>query len=106
MQLLTEQHVSNLGASSLVPHFLISTYAYNFLHNVYMTDEAYDHLCKRLHAAYDCISHPHKSLIEKDALLSTTGYYLKQNDFPTVVKVIAGNLIQKSFEDTLYAEFA
>ena len=91
--MLTPVFVDQLSSSQLVPHYLLSSYAYQFLHATYMTDEAYDKLCHRLHAEYDLAHHPHKTLIDKDALQATTGYYLKASQYPTIVRVAAESLI-------------
>jgi NAD-dependent DNA ligase len=54
-----------------------------------MSDEEYDILCKRLHNEWDEIEHPHKSLIDRDALKSGTGFYI--NKYPTMVMGAALN---------------
>ena len=91
--MLDEEFVEKLNGFQMVPHYLMSSYAYQFLNSQYMSDTAYDKLCVRLYAQYDLIQHQHKHLIDKEALKSTTGYYLKASEYPTIVKVAAQSLV-------------
>lgn len=50
-----------------------------------MTDDAFDLLCVRLLERYDYIEHPHMHLIDKGMLEAGTGYYIREQDYPSRV---------------------
>jgi len=63
----------------LVPYYLIHSYLYYEKDNPIVSDEEYDRICKMLYESYDTVKHCHKHLIDKESLLSGTGYHLKYN---------------------------
>lgn len=93
--MLNTDDIEKLDSKCLVQHYLMSSYAYGFLNRTYMDDHAYDRLCKRLQDEFDSIEHRHKSLIDKDALSATTGYYIREENYPEIVKIAARNLVEK-----------
>ena len=68
MNLLTTSHVDQMPLGALVSNYLMSSYAYEHLHAVYMDDSAYDRLCKRLDEHFDEIAHQHKHLVDRSDL--------------------------------------
>lgn len=83
------RHMADINL--LVPLFLMSNYLYIYgptleppLDTV-LTDAEYDKLCVALLNNWDRITHHHKKLINKDALVTATGAYL-QDRFPEIVK--------------------
>tara|TARA_B110000090_G_scaffold215_1_gene198 strand:- start:295 stop:585 length:291 start_codon:yes stop_codon:yes gene_type:complete len=63
----------------LVPYYLIHSYLYYEKDNPIVSDEEYDRICKMLYESYDTVKHCHKHLIDKETLLSGTGFHLKYN---------------------------
>lgn len=57
----------------LVPWFLMSCYAYYELDRPLISDGLFDHLCRKLEARWESVSHPHKGLITLDHLRAGTG---------------------------------
>lgn len=60
----------------------------------------YDVLCADLLARFDDIRHPHKHLLDKDALRAGSAYHLATHQYPAVVREIALNLK----DDPLYLD--
>jgi NAD-dependent DNA ligase len=74
----------------LVPYYLMYSYLYYKKDISMITDEEYDRICKELYKEWKNIEHFHKPLINKEALLSGTGYTLK---YPDRVKYAAEALV-------------
>lgn len=89
--------VERMKDGHLVSHFLLASFAYYHQNESPMTDNAFDLLCKRLLERYDYVTHPHKYLIDKDMLRAGSGYNLRWDDYPTMVKVavIHGRYLEK-----------
>lgn len=83
--------VNRMKDGQLVQHFLMASFAYYHQNESPMTDHAFDLLCKRLLDRYDHVVHPHKYLIDKDMLRAGSGYNLRWDDYPTIVKVAVTN---------------
>ena len=80
--------MKNINTNQLVPYYLMSSFLYYSAHPQWVSplnDIEYDNLCKRLLDEWDSIEHPHKYLIDFESLSSGTGYYLKQDDYPSIV---------------------
>jgi NAD-dependent DNA ligase len=78
--------INKLTREQLVPQYLIHSYLYYVEGRHFLSDRSYDILCVRLLSEWDEVEHPHKSLIDKEALSSGTGFYLKEEDYPLIVK--------------------
>lgn len=64
-----------------------------YLHDIsVVSDVFFDRLCKDLLEAWDETEHPHKHLIDRDALSAGTGFYLKARDLPERTKSAARHL--------------
>lgn len=83
--------VERMKDGQLVQHFLMASFAYYHRNESPMTDHAFDMLCQRLLDRYDHVVHPHKYLIDKDMLRAGSGYNLRWEDYPTIVKVAVTN---------------
>ena len=73
----------------LVPYYMVYSYLYYVENISYVSDKEYDFICKTLYEEWDNVNHFHKYLIEKESLLSGTGYYLT---YPDRVKYAALSL--------------
>lgn len=81
--------MTNLSPNRLVPYYLMASYLYYELdEETPLTDPEYDILCKRLHDEWEDISHIHKGLVRKDALLAGSGFYLSGR-YPLMVQSAA-----------------
>lgn len=78
--------VSTVSSELLVPFYLMSSYLYHCKNCQVLSDEQYDQICKRLDTEYDFINHRHLKLVDRSALAAGTGFYLKENDLPAIVK--------------------
>lgn len=77
----------NLKPSSLVNLYLMSSYLYYILsQSGLLTDDEYDLCCKLLDEHWDSIEHQHKHIIDRASLSATTGFTLKESDYPLIVK--------------------
>lgn len=103
MQLLTIADVCQMSLASLVVNYLMSSYAYEQLHCIYMEDDAYDECCRRLDKHWDEVEHPHKYLIDRDALSATTGFYLNSKQIPGIIRCTAQILVGKARNNQLFA---
>lgn len=86
--LLDPAYVDLLEPGLLVPHYLIHCHLYYGCSVSIISDEAFDELARRLDEEWDEVEHPHKKLIEREAL-GASGYYLK---LPRMVKASAWSL--------------
>jgi len=85
--------VNKLASEQLVAQYMIHSYLYYIEGTSIISDRSYDLLCKRLLREWDDLCHPHKALIDKDALSSGTGFYLKAEDYPSIAKITARELL-------------
>lgn len=70
----------------LVPWILMASYAYYYEDDPILSDGCYDDLCKRLHAVYDSIEHPHKHLVPKERIATSSSLQLAQEEYPSMVR--------------------
>lgn len=75
----------------LIPHYLIHSYLYYVHDKAIITDAYYDELCKELDRRWDTVVHFHKHLVDREALVAGTGFYL-QFSYPERVKWAAAHL--------------
>lgn len=83
------------GPALLVPWFLMSSYTYYILDKALLSDEYYDKLCDELLEKWNDIEHPHKYLIDYWSLNAGTGFYLKEEQYPSICKNAAKSLLEK-----------
>ena len=69
--------------SMLVPWYLTSSYMYYIEDKNFISDHAYDWLCRQMLKHWDYISHWHKSLVPKEDLSAWTGFSIKEEDYPS-----------------------
>lgn len=80
---------------TIIPWILMSSYMYYCKHTSILSDTTFDKMCKYLLDNWDDIDHPHKELIDKGSLRAGTLYTLKEEDYPTVVKIAAWVLVDQ-----------
>lgn len=83
----------SIDGGRLVAFFLMASYLYYERAISLMDDGQFDLICKKLDEKWDEINHPHKYLIEREALSSTTGFYIR--NYPLMVKSAACTLAHK-----------
>ena len=89
---MPKPNLNNLSLNQLVPYFLMASYLY-YIHDISLfKDEEFDMLCKMLYDNWKNIQHPHKYLIKKKSLKEGTGFYLRERDYPTIVRSAAYQL--------------
>lgn len=93
--LLNIDDINGLGRNRLVPFYLMASFSYYELNDVFMDDDGYDRLCRRLQEEWPQISHPHKSLVKLDSLDATTGYNLDFKELPSIIKVATVMLLDQ-----------
>jgi len=82
-----------------VKWFLASSYSYYHLGMSFITDHAFDALCKRIYNDWQYITHAHRGLITKDDLIAGTAYALRSEQYPPVVKSMAQLLLRDTDPD-------
>ena len=80
------KEVINGSINRCVAWYLINSYLYYICDLSVITDTEYDKLCKRLYDEFDSITHPHKFLVDKDALNCGTAFHLTEDKYPQMVK--------------------
>lgn len=85
---------------NLVAAYLIHSFLYYQCEVSVITDAEYDAICLELLERYNEIEHPHKYLVDPDALRAGSGYHLAALDYPPQVRAIAMCLR----EDPLYLD--
>lgn len=83
-----------INKSSCISWWLSSSYCYYCKNESLMSDEAFDKLSKWMLDNYSSLQHTNKNLITEDMLKAGSGYNLKQEDYPTRVKVTGEMLIR------------
>lgn len=81
---MTKTDIDALPANRLVPFYLMFSYLYYAQDISPLGDDVYDHLCWSLFARWGEVTHPHRSLVEWEALTSTTGFYIRE--YPHIVR--------------------
>lgn len=75
--------------NNLVAKYLIHSYLYYILDDSIIPDQEYDMLCKELLENIDTITHPHKYLIDVEALKAGSGFQIGRKDYPLIVQETA-----------------
>ena len=79
--------------NNLVAKYLIHSYLYYILDESIIPDREYDELCKELLDNIDSITHPHKHLLDTEALKAGSGFQLRKEDYPLIVQETAKMLL-------------
>lgn len=71
--------------------FLTSSYLYYHRDDMtpIMSDSCFDWLCTYLLRNWRRIEHPHKHLIDREMLMAGTGFNIRADEYPTIVKQVA-----------------
>lgn len=88
----------------LVPWYLMLSYLYYKVDNSHVSDAMYDYICNQLNKHWDKIEHRHKHLIDRDQLSAGTGYYLKFDEFPTIIKTAAVQALRDNIQPPLFED--
>jgi hypothetical protein len=85
---MCEHVVAACGIKAGIPWLLMASLAYYCGDGTIalISDGCYDHLCKRLLAAWDEIEHEHKPFITKEDLAAGSLHGLNVENYPTVVR--------------------
>ncbi len=78
----------------LIPRYLVHAYLYYRQGTTLISDQCFDSIARRLHQEWDNVTHPHKELIEHDALLSGANYI----QFPRRIEQAAHYLLDNKPE--------
>lgn len=78
--------------SLMVPWYLMASYLYYCRDVSLLSDALYDKMCADMIEAWPEIAHPHKHLIDLEALKAGTGFQLREDDYPQIVKCAAARL--------------
>ncbi|MCL4743775.1 MAG: hypothetical protein KJZ83_00020 [Burkholderiaceae bacterium] len=81
---------------AVVAWWLMASYAYYIQDMSIISDELYDRMAKDMLERWEEIRHPHKKLITVENLKAGSLYDLKSEDYPSMVKGAASQLIKSS----------
>lgn len=79
-------YVDHVDTHNLVQVYLMSCYLYEHKHLQVLDDDEFDAVCQWLDEEWDDIDHVHKHIIDREALSTSTASYLREDDFPNMVK--------------------
>lgn len=85
-----DEYVDLLLTEQLVAHYLIHCFLYYQCEVSLIPDSLFDRLARRLDAEWGAIKHPHKKLIDRQALKSGGSYLVGK--FPRIVRGTAAQL--------------
>ena len=74
--------IQAISPNRLIPYYLMSSYLYYKKDKSVLSDGDYDLMCKRMLNKWNSIKHPHKKLVNKNALEAGTGYDIRK--YPTI----------------------
>jgi hypothetical protein len=80
--------------SKIVAWWLMAAYLYEHEAKSLLSDGFYDKLCRDLDAKWDVIEHPHKHLIDRVELATSTASYLRRQDYPAITTSAARRLMR------------
>lgn len=80
--------------------YLIHSYLYYVMDAPVVDDAQYDQICVELLEKFDELKHPHKHLLDKEALRAGSGYHIATMDYPLIVRNMAMNVR----EDPMYLD--
>lgn len=81
-----------------VAWYLMASVAYYHWNESWIPDEDYDMLCFELYQKFEELNHPHKHLLDKEALLAGTGFHIKQYDYPLMTRRAAWRVLNPGDE--------
>jgi hypothetical protein len=93
------------GKKYPVGKYLVACFLYYHCDYSIMSDEEFDSICNLLYDNFDDIKHPHKHLLDKEALKAGSGYQLHLSQYPTIVKSISYCCIEYDRMGKNYFEF-
>lgn len=79
--------------NTLVPWYLMTSYLYYHRGESVISDALFDEICERLKLALPGLTHPHKDLIDLEALDAGTGFHLAEHDYPDMVRGAAETVL-------------
>lgn len=77
-----------------VGKYLVASFLYYQCDFSIMGDDEYDQICKQLFENFDDIDHPHKHLLDKEALKAGSGFQLRYNQYPLIVQSTAFSYLE------------
>ena len=84
-----EEYASRIiskNRNMLIPYYLMLSYGYYILDESVASNEFFDSICSNLLNELDSLEHQHKHLICVEALEAGTGYQIKEDEYPNLVK--------------------
>ena len=78
--------LQKIGANGSIPWFLMASYLYYIKHESLLHVHQFDILCRYMLDNWTEIEHMHKHLIDVEDLKAGTGFSLKEEDYPQIVK--------------------
>lgn len=75
--------------NQIIKWFLMASWLYYINDISILSDERYDLLAKQIYDSWDDLSSMHKHVIRKDDLMCGSLYYLKDEDYPTIIVSLA-----------------
>jgi hypothetical protein len=69
--------------------YLMTSYLYYNRYVSAISDNNFDSICKYLYDHFDSVEHQHKHLLSKCDLKAGTGFAIKEEDYPMMVKQAA-----------------
>lgn len=95
-----EKDLDNMPLGLLYSRFLMASYTYYILdEESRWSDNQYDKVCKRLQDEWDNFEHRHKYLVRQEELSAGTAYFIREKEYPTIVKCSAYQWNNKHWED-------
>lgn len=85
----------NAGLGNKLQWYLMASYAYYIKHESILEDYVYDNIALDLLTEWDNFEHQHKYLITKEDLECGTLYRLKEDNYPTITKCCAEDIIKQ-----------
>ena len=76
-----------VNKSSCISWWLSASYAYYLRYESLLSDSAFDKMSKYILDNYESLEHNHKHLVTKEMLIAGSGYNLKEEDYPLIVRV-------------------
>lgn len=101
LRTLDTRLVERMKPGQLLHHYLLASLLYYHYDESPFEDHGYGRICERLYECYDAFEHPHKHIVEKDALTAKTGFYIKFDDYPSIVHKGLGQYINSINDGSL-----
>lgn len=87
----------------LVAYFLIASYLYYVRDVSIISDGLFDEICETLTLHWDDVEHPHKHIIDREALKAGSGYYITHDKYPGMTRASACALVNSQWGTHLRA---